>query len=71
MRHRVTLAGVLGQSRLASVVRARHDLWAMCRWSLGMSYGELGALFGVDHTTVVSAVRKCEVALNPKTEAAE
>jgi chromosomal replication initiation ATPase DnaA len=36
-----------------------------------MSYGELGALFGVDHTTVVSAVRKCEVALNPKTEAAE
>jgi hypothetical protein len=70
-----TLAEVIGDdvpgsrygyvaSRMPTVARARHGLWTMIRHSLALSYPEIGAIFEVNHTTVLSAVRKCESKLD-------
>ena len=61
--HGLTFARMASRSRLATTVRARHRWWAATKWSLGLSYPETGALFGVDHTTVMAAVRKVETQL--------
>jgi chromosomal replication initiation ATPase DnaA len=58
-----TLTSVVVGTRHASVARARHRLWMVMRHTLGFSFPELGILFEVDHTTVMSGVKKCERAL--------
>lgn len=55
-----TLLEVLSSDRHASVARARHRLWTVMRHTLGLSYPELARIFGVDHTTIMSGVKKCE-----------
>lgn len=57
LEHGVTLEAVLGRSRTKAVVAARHALWRHVR-ALGLSYPEIGELFGVDHTSVYQACRE-------------
>jgi hypothetical protein len=52
------LSEVIGESRSAHVARARHRLWTVLLDTLGLSYPACAAIFEVDHTTVMSAVRK-------------
>lgn len=58
-----TLTDVIAGGRHASVARARHRLWMVMRHTLGLSFPEIAILFEVDHTTVMSGVKKCERAL--------
>ncbi len=50
------LADAMGHSRKHSATRARHRVWTLLRDRTGLSYPEIGALTGHDHTTVLSAV---------------
>lgn len=58
--HRVDAMRVIGNDRFSSIAAARHHTWAVIRWTLGMSYTEIAIFFSVDHTTVMSGVRKYE-----------
>ena len=52
---------ILGHGRTATVAQARQLAMYVCRRRLGLSYPELGRLFGGrDHTTVLHAVKKIE-----------
>jgi Bacterial dnaA protein helix-turn-helix len=57
------LERVLDGDRHKWPARARHHLWMVLRHTLDLSYPEIGALFGADHTTVIMGVRKAEEAL--------
>lgn len=52
----ITVAELLGGSRMARVVVARHTLMRDLR-ARGMSYPEIGWLLGRDHSTVIYACR--------------
>jgi Bacterial dnaA protein helix-turn-helix len=60
----VETARVLSRDRFPSVVAVRRRLIALIRWSTGLSYPEIGGIFGLDHTSVLSAVRKREAELS-------
>lgn len=51
---------ILGQSRQRQVAFARQMAMACCRTLLSMSTPEIGKVFGRDHSTVISALRKIE-----------
>jgi chromosomal replication initiation ATPase DnaA len=59
-RASVTLADILGRSRVSRIVRVRHRVWAVLRWTLELSYPEIGRIWGVDHSTVMAGVRQHE-----------
>lgn len=59
----VAFERVCGRDRHKSVTRARHEIWSLLRSSTEMSYPEIGALFGVDHTSVMDAIKKREARL--------
>lgn len=54
----IDLGEVTARGRSRSVVRVRHALWSILRDTLDLSLPEVGRIFGVDHTTVLAAVRK-------------
>lgn len=54
---------VLSVSRLQSVADARALAMWLIRRTLGYSYPELGRIFGRDHSTCITAVRKVERAI--------
>jgi len=56
LRHHCTFHDVAGRGRGKLVVRARHAIWAWLR-GLGFSYTEVGFLWGVEHSTVMAAIR--------------
>lgn len=58
-QHRVAVGRVLGKERTARVVAARHAVWYTLRQhgDVYYSYPELGRIFGVDHTSIMHAVR--------------
>lgn len=53
-------AAILGRSRFAGTIRARHQCWYQTRHDSerAWSYPEIGALYEVDHTTVMNGVAK-------------
>ena len=55
---------LFSQRRHPGVVRARDHLLAVIRWSSGLSYPEIGAIFGMDHTSVMAAVSRHDRRLN-------
>ncbi len=55
-RLHVRIEDALGRGRQKSIAAARHAIWAHFRWALRWSYLEMGRLFGVDHSTVMSAL---------------
>ncbi len=58
-RYGFTYEDILGKSKTLTVVKARQEAMVEAR-KRGFSYPELGKFFGVDHTTVLHAVRKAE-----------
>lgn len=56
-RHGVLADSLLGRRRHREVVRARHDL-VVCLWASGCAFIEIGRLLGMDHTSIMYAVRK-------------
>jgi chromosomal replication initiation ATPase DnaA len=54
----VTIGQVCGRARHASITVARHAVWTIIRSRFGLSYPEIGELFGVDHATVMHGVKK-------------
>lgn len=52
-----TMEEVCNRSKTLRIVAARHAAWFHLR-SLGFSYPEIGKLWSVDHTTVLSATKK-------------
>lgn len=61
-RYAVTPEEVCSRRRTKNVARARHEFWWRLRNRDGstFSYVEIGALFGMDHTTILSGVRTIE-----------
>jgi len=55
--HHVLPGELLGRAKSALVTRARHMFWLELR-AKGLSYPEIGILCDVDHTTVMSGVRR-------------
>lgn len=68
--HGVTAEDVCGRGRTAAVSRARQAVWLHLRETTALSYPELGALFGRDHTSVLYGVRKCSARLVVKVRVA-
>lgn len=54
----VPFAAIIGRSRVAAVVRARHKVWSRLRYERGWSLELIGGIFHVDHTTVLHATRR-------------
>ena len=61
---RVRLRVLLSHDRHRAAAAARRRFWALLRWNLGLSYPEIGASLGFDHTTILSGVRKREIELS-------
>lgn len=49
---------ILGKSRTAPIVTARHVLCHLLFWELELSCAEIGSLIGRDRTTVLASVRR-------------
>jgi chromosomal replication initiator protein len=49
---------IKGSDKHRSVVRARQVAMSAVRARLGLSYPELGMVFGKDHTTVMNGVKR-------------
>jgi SH3-like domain-containing protein len=61
-RYGVTVDAILSGERFPNTVRARHEWWRLVRDTWDLSYPETGRLVGgVDHTTILSALREREV----------
>jgi chromosomal replication initiation ATPase DnaA len=58
--HHVRTIDILSGSRVRSAVAARRQAYFEFRRDYSLSYEEVGALFGRDHTTVMSGIRKYE-----------
>lgn len=58
--HLVSPEAAISRNRQVSTALARHHIWAVIRWTLGLSYPEIAALFDVDHTTIMSGVARWE-----------
>ena len=62
-RHGVTVAAILSGERFRDAKRARHEWWRLVRDTWDLSYSETGRLVGgVDHTTIMSALRARDTA---------
>ncbi len=59
--HFVEPAQIMGDSRRREPSRARMDCWSRLRRE-GLSFQQIGRMFGRDHTTVIYGVRKWEAA---------
>lgn len=59
-RHHVTVEEICGRDRHSHITAARHALWLAFKVELSpaWSYPAIGAMFGVDHTTVMAGVAK-------------
>ena len=61
-RYGVTVDAILSGERFRDTLRARHEWWRLVRDTWDLSYPETGRLVGgVDHTTILSALREREV----------
>ena len=55
--YRVPLSAMLGGDRHKTSTAARHHLWSLIDGTLAPSSVELARLFGVDHSTVLAALK--------------
>lgn len=53
----LSLSDICSRRRTSAVVAGRHECWFHIRNELAWSYPEIGRLWGVDHTTVISGVK--------------
>lgn len=64
---KLSVQQILGKSKRAPKVKARHHLMWRLRKELKMSYGTIGKFCKRDHSTVVYAVQKIEAKLKDET----
>lgn len=57
-KHGVTVPELLGRCNFPSIARARREFFAVTVDTLALSASEAGKMFGRDHSTILSAVRK-------------
>lgn len=57
-RYHVTIGQLCGTVRTPTATAARHAAWAHVRTITRLSSTEIGALFGRDHTTVLSGLAR-------------
>jgi chromosomal replication initiation ATPase DnaA len=57
-KHHVTVGELLSKRRFAQFSDARHEVCYVFVSELGFSYPRIGALLGLDPTSVIHAVRK-------------
>lgn len=57
-RHRVTAAGIFGESRSRSVCAARHEAIYRVFMQFGWGVTKVGRAFGRDHTTVIHSLNR-------------
>jgi chromosomal replication initiation ATPase DnaA len=62
--HGVTKEDALGRSHRRAPSAARQHLWAELYQRTSMSYSDLGALFGRDHTTIITGVAAHQARMN-------
>ena len=55
--HYVTMYEACSPKRTKKIVEARHAAWKLLR-DKGFSYPEIGSLWGVNHTSVMEALKK-------------
>lgn len=67
--HGIPEADVLGTKRKAEIVSARHDLWGRVDRATTLTAGGIAKIFGVDRTTVLSALEKLAAKQNVSTKA--
>ena len=60
----LSVADIHGPAQRGPAVKARHAAMYLARVRTGKSYQALGRIFGRDHKTVMSAVRKVEASPN-------
>lgn len=56
-RYGVSVGGILGRRRSASIARARNAAYAALR-EVGLSWVEVGSVFGRDHTTAMDGAMR-------------
>lgn len=49
--------------KMPRACEARRRLWTLIRHTLAWSYPEIASLWGADHTSIMSGVKKCEARL--------
>lgn len=57
-RHRMSVAEIMGVSRLAPIATARIEAYALIQASGRFSYPRIGEFFNRDHTTILHGVKK-------------
>lgn len=57
----VSLAQMRGRNRMPMVTRCRHIAMTLMRARLSMSYQEIALHFMRDHTSVMDAVKRCDM----------
>lgn len=55
--HGVALLDAMGDRRISSYVKARHEMWLLLR-NRGYSFPRIAAIFQCDHSSVLMAVRR-------------
>ena len=68
--HHVPIGTMVGRDRFSDAVRARHTFWKVLHEEHGFSFSAIGRVFGVDHTTVRSALYALADTVPPPPEAA-
>lgn len=61
---------ICSRSRMKNVARARHTLWMRLR-DHGFSWNEIAHICGVDHTTVMTAVKRLRAEQEQRDESEE
>jgi chromosomal replication initiator protein len=56
--HDLSVRDLLGDSKRKSICEARFAAWLGVREAMGLSYPELGAMFGRDHTTIMQGCKR-------------
>lgn len=57
-KHRVPVAGLMGDSRRRKYAWPRQEAYAAVRDAKALSYPQIGAIFGRDHSSVLAGVRR-------------
>jgi chromosomal replication initiation ATPase DnaA len=65
-----TFGLIAARSKTRSVIRSKHQIQAYLRVVRGLSWNEIGAIFDVDHTTVISGVKSAIRRVRSRTVAA-
>jgi chromosomal replication initiation ATPase DnaA len=57
-RHRINPADLMAEGRPTRIVACRDEVWWTIRLRTKLSYVRIGAIFGRDHSTVITGVRR-------------